>query len=60
MRPRYWMAGDASKLDDIPESGRILLMDVLEDAYASGLTEETNIALDQLLEALGAEGHEFT
>jgi len=60
MRPEHWTAGDVSKLDDITEEGRILLMDVLEDAYATGLTEETNIALDQLQEVLGAEGHEFT
>ncbi len=65
MRPRYWMAGDASKLDDITEEGRKSLIHLVEFYDEEGktehsMTDEVYIAVDQLLEVLGAEGHEFT
>lgn len=58
MRPEHWKAGDVSKLDDITEEGRQYLITILE--LQSRARPEALIAIDQLLEALGAEGHYFT
>ena len=58
MRPEHWEAGDVSKMDDITEEGRKYLITVLE--LQTRAKPEVLIAIDQLLEVLGAEGHEFT
>ncbi len=65
MSPEHWNAGNVCKLSDITEEGRLILIDLVgfydeEGKTERSLTDEAYIAVDQLLEALGAEGHEFT
>ncbi len=62
MRPEHWTAGDVTKLEQITEEGRLTLIDLIEFYVEDrdGIKEESAIAVDQILEALGAEGHEFT
>ncbi len=62
MRPEHWEAGDVTKLDQITEEGRLTLIDLLE-YYTDrdvGIRDESLIPVEQILEVLGAEGHEFT
>ena len=62
MRPEHWTKGDVTKLENVTEEGRQTLIDLLE-YYTDrdvGIRPESLIPVEQRLEALGAEGYEFT
>ncbi len=62
LRPNHWKGGDLGKMNEITEEGRLTVIHLLE-YYTDrdvGIKPESLIPVEQLLEALGAEGYEFT
>ena len=60
MKPKDWKHGDVTKLQNLSEDGRKRVIDLLEWYLEDeGLQEESAMAVETVLEALGAEGYEF-